>query len=266
MMEFICQKRAKKQLELLSDSDRHSILIEGPVGCGKTYLGKMYANMMKVEDIVSVAPSVGDVKTSLDACLAAEYPIALIVENLDVGVNAASYAMLKFLEEPKSNVYLVVTCRNLNKVPDTIISRSAVVSVSPPVHTDVEKYAEEKDKSKYRTLTEVYRYREVWEVVASFQDVDTVFSMTQQQLDYFEEINKLSKFKDSVANIVWSLGHYSDNTETPIDFVIRYIMRITRGDSHMRRACVDCLNDLAASRLASHAVLSRFVLEGKYGG
>lgn len=258
-MNFLCQKEPLIELDTLRLSDRHSILIEGPSGCGKTYLAMQYAKMLKIEDFQIVSPKVDDIKSSIDTCLSLSTPIVLCIENLDTGVPAASYALLKFLEEPLPNVYIIVTCRNLQQVPDTIVSRSAVVVTGPPVDVDLSTYALSVNKNKFDEL----HFTPIWSCVRTFKDVDTVLNLNPEQVTYFHELPAMCKFNDSVSNIVWKLGHYSDNTECPVELVVRCIMNIV-GTEHAKRAGISCLNDLATRRIASHAVLAKFAFELKY--
>ncbi len=259
-MNFKCQVDSIDQLTSLAAADRHSILIDGPKGCGKTYLSKLYASKVGAYDYVSVDPNVQAIKDTLDSCFNLDQKIVVCIENLDSGMLSASYTLLKFLEEPRSNVYIVVTCRNIRKVPDTIISRSACVSVSPPILSDIDDYSRVKDDIKYTRLSK----KDIWRCVRTFGDVDLVYSMSPEQLDYYSYLDPKTIFKDSIANITWMLGHYKDNSETPLEFVIRYILCSTQ-DMYVRKICAQCVSDLLSARIAKHAVLAKFAFEGKYG-
>lgn len=258
-MNFLCQREATRHLLDLASADRHSILIDGVSGSGKTYLAMQYANMLNIADLQSVEPKVSNIKEAIDACLQLTNPIVLVIENLDTGVPAASYALLKFLEEPLPNVYIVVTCRSIKRVPETIISRSTVVSVAPPINSDVSGYAISKNKDKYMELSNQL----IWKCVRSFKDADEVMNMSDSQLSYFTDLQDVIKFQDTVSNIIWKLSHYNDNSESPIELVIRYIMELLK-TVHIQKAGVECLDDLASRRIASHAVLAKFVFEAKY--
>lgn len=259
-MNLKFQESAIHELELLANSDRHSVLIEGPVGCGKSFLAKQYGKLLNVVDFASVTPTVQGIRDALNASYNLTSPVVFCIENLDTGVLGASYTLLKFLEEPTQNVYIVVTCRNRFNVPDTIISRSTCVTVASPIDRDVNDYAELKDIVKYRQLSE----HAVWKGVKTLNDVEEVFRLTPQQLTYFQNLTTTLHFKDTVANIIWQLGHFEDNTETNLQFVLNYIIAITKSDS-VRTHAIECVKDLLKSRIASHAVLAKFVFECKYG-
>ena len=258
-MNFICQKSALDDLQSLASSDRHSVLIEGPEGSGKSYLAKQYAKMVKVGDYQEISPKVDVIKESIDSCLKINTPVVMCIENLDCGVPAASYALLKFLEEPLPNVYIVVTCRNIKHVPDTIISRSAVIVTSPPVDSDVVQYSKLKNFDRYQQLCNT----KLWRCVRTFKDAETVLNMTDDNISYFSSLDDVSKFQDSVSNIIWKISHYPDNTETPVELVIRYFMEIMN-TTHIKKAGIDCIRDLTQGRIGSHAVLAKFVFEAKY--
>lgn len=258
-MNFLCQQDAMSDLSTLSDNDRHSILICGAAGCGKTYLAHQYAKLLNIEDFQVIQPTVQVIKDTIDTCHNLDHPIVLCIENLDTGVPAASYTLLKFLEEPTHNVYIVVTCRNVNNLPDTILSRSVCVVSSPPVDADLVEYARSKNASRYAEL----KNYTIWKCVRTFNDVDTVLNLNQTQVEYFNSLSNVLSFNDSVSNLMWKLGHYQDNTETPIELVIRYLIETSDSDT-IRKAGITCISELASARIASHAVIAKFLFECKY--
>ena len=258
-MNFVSQVSAIEQLDTLSKSRRQSILIEGVKGCGKSYLARMYATMLGVEEFVLVSPKVAELRETIDQSISSEADVVVCIENLDCGVVGASYTLLKFLEEPAPNIFVVITCRNMNLLPDTIMSRSAVVSVSHPLPQDIDQYAKSKDSTKYASLSS----QPIWKCVRSYSDADIVLGLTPSNLSYFSGLNEVAQFNDSVSNIVWKLGHYEDNTETPVELVIRYIMDLVKKPTVVT-AGVECITDLASSRFAQHAVLSKFAFTAKY--
>ena len=262
-MEFKNQQVAIQQLHDLADADRHSILIEGIEGSGKSYLAKEYAKILNIVDMISIQPNVNEVRDAIDACYTVTNNVLICIENLDTGLPSASYTLLKFLEEPMSNVYIVVTCRNINRVPDTIVSRSAVVSLAVPIDQDIALYAEKRDSMQYSKLSQ-YKF---WDCVRSFKDVDTLMSMSNEQKDYFlKELPEVFRFKDPESTISWKLTKYPDNTETPLSFVVRYIMATYSQNRYITKACIECLSELDRSRVAPHASISKLIFECMYGG
>ena len=57
-MIYKAQESAAKELRNLADSGRQSILIEGPPGCGKTYLSQQFANLAGIDEYHTVSPKV----------------------------------------------------------------------------------------------------------------------------------------------------------------------------------------------------------------
>ena len=258
-MELRCQKEALTQLRDLSLTRRQSILIEGSKGSGKSYCARQYSSMISANDFIEVAPKVSDVREALDACINIETPIVILVENLDLGVPGASYTLLKSLEEPQPNVYIVITCRNMHRVPDTILSRSAIVSINPPTRVDIDTYAELKDAAQ----TKLCRQHLIWQAVCTLSDVDAALSLNIDQIMFYDGVDDFCKFKDSISTLVWNIGHYKDNKEANVEFIIRLMMRKIN-TPFATKCCIDALIELNQNRIASHAVLSALMFNLKY--
>lgn len=253
------QKEPIEQLKTLAASNRQSIIIEGPSGSGKTYLSQQYANMLGIDDFSIIEPKVASIREALDACLNLDNKLILEIENLDTGVPAASYTLLKSLEEPLPNVYIIITCRNLQGVPDTIISRSAVVTVGPPTLRDIDAYGKEKDTLKFNNVAS----RLAWQCVRSFSDADAVLDMTIDEIQYYESLAEICKFQDSVSNIIWKISHYNSGKECNLELAIRSIIELMK-NPFITTCGIDCIRDLTKSRIAQHAVLAKFVFNAKY--
>lgn len=253
------QQEALTELYTLARANRQSVLITGPSGCGKSYLTQQYANMLKIEDFASVDPKVSEIRAALDSSINLTNPIMFEIKNLDLGVPAASYTLLKSLEEPAPNVYFVITCRNADRVPDTIISRSAVVNVNPPTMQDIDTYGQETNKLKFLNVSS----RLVWQCVRSFTDADAVLEMNPDEINYYESLSEVCKFKDSVSNIVWKLGHYDSTKECNLELAIRSIIELMH-NPFITKCGIDCIRDLESGRIAQHAVLAKFVFNAKF--
>lgn len=258
-MQANSQAETIKELKSLAQSNRQSVLIAGPAGSGKSYLSKMYANFLQVDDFVSIDPKVSDIREAIDSCTAIENRIVLEIKNLDLGVPAASYTLLKSLEEPLPHVYIVITCRNQENVPDTIISRSAVVHLGPPTNGDIDAYGRDKDALKFNNVAS----RLVWQCARSFSDADAILEMTPDEIDYYESLSEVCKFKDTVSNIIWKIGHYDSNKECNIELAIRSIVELMH-NPFITRCGIDCIRDLNKARIAQHAVLAKFVFNAKF--
>ncbi len=258
-MIFNCQKEPIEELQKLADAKRQSIIIEGASGSGKTYLSHQYANMLQIDDYSSVLPKVADIRDALDSMTELATPVVLCVENLDTGVAAASYTLLKTLEEPQPNLYLVITVRNIKMVPDTIISRSAVISTSVPRLEDIDEFGKFTNLPRY----EVIKDRLAWRCARSFSDASQVLAMTNDQINYYESLSQVCQFKDNVSNIIWTLGHYQDNQPCNVELAIRAVMELMH-NNFITKCGIDCIRELSANRIAQHAVLAKFVFNAKY--
>lgn len=256
-IDFQCQSSALQQLQQLSSQDKHSLLIEGSQGCGKTYLARQFARLIGCEDFQVIVPKVQDIRSAVEECYRVSSPIVLCFENLDLGVTSASYTLLKFLEEPLPHVYIVVSCRSKEHVPDTIVSRSVVVTVAPATASDLQKYAEGKSFETYFK----FKTFDIWKSVRSFIDVDTLFSLSQEQIDYIQTMPQILKSNDSVSNLLWKFQKFPSGDPTPLELVIRYILYTEPKYWFIGHTC---LQELAAGQIAAHAVIAKFLLDAKY--
>jgi hypothetical protein len=253
------QKSALEELAQFAENNVHTIIIEGPEGCGKTYLAKQYAKMLDVSDFISIEPKVSDIRHAVDSCIETKSPMILCIENLDLGVASAAYTLLKFLEEPIPTAYIVVTCRNIMNVPDTIISRCAVTTVTTPIVSDILSYAEQLNSDKYLAM----KGSRLWDCARTFKDANTILNLTSGQQEYFKSLASMLSFSDSISNMMWKLGHYPDKSETPIDLVLRYIISIAKSE-RIKRIAIECLSNLSTTKIATHAILAKFLFESKY--
>ena len=258
-MNMICQKEAVSELDTLSKTRRQSVIIEGPQGCGKTYLAHKYADLLNVKEFHTIDPSVSTIRDTINECMMLNLEVVLCIENLDTGVVSASYTLLKFFEEPIPNIFIVITCRNLKRIPDTIISRGVCITTCPPIRSDIEQYAMITDTHMYQKR----KFSKLFDCVNSLQDVDMFFKLTDDQITYIENLKSLINSNKPVSDMVWALGHFQDNQATPIELVIRYLMECVN-TSHMKQCALECLEDLTSGRIAVHSVLTRFVFDIKY--
>lgn len=256
-MELSGQKSAVEALEMFSKNNIHSIILSGIVGSGKTYLAKQYANMLDISDFNLIKPSVSNARDIVENSINLENQIVFCIENLDTGVLSTSYALLKFLEEPRSNIYIIITCRNINAVPDTIISRSSHVVVAPPLMSDIDKYAENKDPTKFNRI----RSKPLWKCIKNLNDVDKLYNLSDEQFNYIDNINNIINLNNPISTSVWSLGHFDDGTETPLDLIIN---RIILDNLEYRKFGIRCIDAIERGRISSYAILSNFMFDIKY--
>lgn len=257
MLSLKNQQSAYMTLQDFAKGDKHSVIIEGPKQCGKTQMAREYASMLKVSDFQIVKPTVNELREVIDSCSQIENNIVLCIENLDDGVVAASYTMLKFLEEPRSNTYIVITCSSCYRLPDTIVSRSHVATINPPTIDDIHSVA------NYRGIDLNSLSEKLRACCKNFADIDIVRKLDREKVDYLEALAADSTWRDSVSNIVWKLGHWADNSEAPLTFVIHYLMNNMKSTTVYQAGC-KCLQDLDDNTLGTHLTLSKFAYECKY--
>lgn len=260
-MFFSNEISAQKRLEEISLNKRHSILISGPPGCGKSFLAKYYASILNIEDFQVVNPTVSDIKECVDSCISSSNNKVICIENLDTGVAGASYTLLKFLEEPPESAYIVITASNLFYILDTIISRSFVLDVSYPSRSDLIGYAKMKYMHNWDRIRT--RFMDVFDCALTFKDVDVILSLSVDNLNYIQSLRNSIDNKTAITTAAWNLLHFPDNSETPIELILNYILRQSRS-SHVRQAIIDCQIDLQESRIAKNAVISKLLMELKY--
>lgn len=260
MIDFVAQRGAVNSLKEFASKDKHSLVVEGPKGCGKSYLAKQYAHMLGFADVVSVAPKVSDVKSAFESFSKVDNKVLLIIENLDSGVASCAYVLLKYMEEPSDNLYVVVTCRSKKDVPDTILSRSMTVSVRPATEKDVSLYASKVHPDEYARVCRT----KLWKCVRNFSDADEVCSLSQSHVEYFSKWSTLKPFNDSVSSISWKLSHYDDGTEANPELVVKYVMESNKLSSHVVNCCRRCLDDLADRKVARYLTLTKLAFDLKY--
>lgn len=260
MLTFSCQQHAVSNLRMYASQDKHSLVIEGTQSCGKTYLAKQYARMLSIPDVVSVNAKVNDIKDAFASFSRVSNNVVIVIENLDSGVPACSYVLLKFMEEPSSNLYIVVTCESMRNIPDTIVSRSMTVTVQPATYDDLQLYAQNSYMDKYSQI----KRTKLWKCAKSFSDVDTICNLSSEQYEYVSKWSSLKMFSGSVNNISWKLGHYPDSSEVKSNIIVKYVMECNKENMHVVNSCISCLDALASRKIASYLVLSKLAFDLKY--
>lgn len=256
-MHLTNQKIPLESLSKYAESKKQVLILSGSSGVGKTYLAKEYRKMLDIPDFDVVDPKVDDIRQMMCESAQLESPMVVCIENLDLGVPAASYTLLKFLEEPRANVYIVITCRNLNRVPDTIISRAPVVSIPNITEADIESYAATLDSTKVES---VKTDKTLWRCIKNFQDLDTLTAMPPQNLAYFKSLLDINA-KQSVSAITWKMQKFPDGSQVPLEIAVRYMMY---SNSSWTTYCLAALNDLALGRIGGSAILSKLIFDLKY--
>lgn len=257
-MDFQCQEHSIKNLKNVCEANRHSIIISGCGGCGKTQLVREWAKMLNITDVAVVNPSVNELRTVIDTLLDNRAPAVMCIENLDEGVVQAAYPLLKFLEECPEYLYVAVTCNNIRSIPDTILSRCILIDVAMPTSSDLEQFATSINFENFHLVED----KKIWKCAKSFNDVKLILGFDSNKLAYFESLSNMIQFKDTVSNIAWKLQHYPDNSEAPVVIVIRYLMQLLQ--PNQIKPCLECLDDLQFARISTNAIISKLIFELKY--
>ena len=259
-MNFTCQQVSYNLLKEFADKDKHSLVIEGPIGSGKTHLAKQYAEYVGSRDVIQVDPKVSEVKQAFEDFSKVQNKVVIVVENLDIGVKSSSYVLLKYMEEPSSNLYVVVTCRSKQNIPETILSRSMTVTLQMPTMSDINLFASTCYNEQYKANSK----RQIWRCVKTFSDVDELCNLSDKQLDYISSWDNLKMFSGPVNSISWKLSHYEDGSEAPCNLIVRYIMMLNNDNKHIVECCKNCLDQLNLKRVASYLTLTKLVFDLKY--
>ena len=259
LLEF--QQDALSYLKSLADNDIHSVCISGISGSGKTYLAHEFAKMKHIDTFQIVSHKVDDLKSALYASYSSEDRQVVCIENLDSGTSAASQVILKYLEEPKSNVYVIVTCCNAAKLPSTIRSRSVSVGLKPPAEQDLWKYAESivsnRSVSSYLKNSDSGLFTSICK---SLDAVKLLNSMKLEDLQHYESFTSREFWNKTPDQIIWSLGHFADGSAIDLSISLRLLYKAFDYD----RSVLDAMLDLESGKLSSTAVLGNLVLKLKF--
>ncbi len=171
LADFVGNSGVKQRINDMAMSGRlpHAIIIEGPTGSGRRTLAEIIAR---------IAACTGEHKPcgSCSACRAAESPDITVVEPIKSNITVdqiravrsdayimpnqsakrvfiipdaaqmntqAQNALLKVLEEPPASAMFVLTCEYTRQLLGTVVSRSAVLTLSPPEHGEAVKFITE---------------------------------------------------------------------------------------------------------------------------
>lgn len=256
-MELAFQQDVLKTLSTVVGKDIHSLLISGIRGTGKTYLAKKYAEMLGVETFHIIESKVSEIRSAVEDSYKIQVPQVICIENLDEGTFSASYALLKYLEEPAPYVYIVVTCVNTLRLPSTILSRTFQICLNAPSMQDIEKYGRAINESKF----EVIKHSLLFRSCKSLYDIEYVLNLTPDKIAYYEKFGTdTSIWKNSTDQIIWSLTHFEDNSKLDTKFVFNILLK-SYDTALIKEKSLEALLALESKKISEHATVSKFVLE-----
>ena len=254
------QESAIKELQAYANSRSQAIIISGSRGCGKTWLAKKYAEMLRIGSFSSVDVSVKSIREVIQELSTSGTESVVCIENLDCGVADAANSLLKFVEEPPNGVFIVITCRDSAKVPDTIHSRCHRVFVPRMDRYDIEQYAKQQGEVRLRSIKDI---RYMWDAVESTRDIDYLYSIGMDKITELGSLPQYITSNATVSNISWKLQRFSDGSKINVSFLIRMIMHYAQSND-LRLLCIRCLEDLDSSAMPEHIILIKFIVDLKY--
>lgn len=245
-------------LKKYAERRQQNIIISGNEGCGKTHLARQYSVYLGIRDFIIVKPTVDELTSTMEALIGSQNDVCLCIENLDTAVIGASYSILKFLEEPPKNVFIVITCRNINRIPYTILSRCPLIDVHNPTKDDIMHYCSRTDIDAYNRI----KNHLIYNCIKTFSDANIVLGMDADKLQYFEKLPEIMKCNDTVSNISYKLSHYPDKSKSDICIVLRYIMW-TSDDKTIWKYVIGCTDDIRLGRVADWCAVAVFAMRVK---
>lgn len=118
---MIGQQKVLSKLNSLIDNHNlsHTILFEGPWGCGKHTLSKEIATKLNLDyyDITSTISL-----ELLTQIVLTPLPALYFIDGNEITIKQQN-AVLKFLEEPNVNFYIVVACESTSTLLPTVVNR-----------------------------------------------------------------------------------------------------------------------------------------------
>jgi len=161
--EVLGQEHIVKVLEgaLANDRVSHAYLFYGSRGTGKTTVARIFARELGVtpNDIYEIDAAsnrgIDDVRELREAVntLPLESPYKVyIIDEVHMLTKEAFNALLKTLEEPPKHVIFILATTELEKLPETVVSRCQTFTFQKPSHDILKKLTLETAKKEGLTL------------------------------------------------------------------------------------------------------------------
>lgn len=260
-MMYSNEEKAYSKLEILSNSNCHSIIIDGFDGVGKTYMAFEYARLCGIQDMYSIDCTMLEIKEALDICMNSTNRVLLCIENIDTGVDAILSTVLKYLEEPSKTLYIVITCRNISLIPDTVRSRCQIISLGLPSESDLTSYiTNEYNQLVFSKITQ----STLFQCCKSYSDIDIICKLSLTQRQYFSKIPEILSTGSSVSTMAWKMSHFEDKTSIPTRFLFQYLLSVYKYDITLTKYILNCLSDLYILKSTEQTVIKKFCFLVKY--
>lgn len=114
----------------LNKSVPRYIIIEGAEGSGRLTLAKVVIKMLNATGII-VGNGINDVREMIDNCYQNVSKTVYIFRDCDDMSIPAKNSLLKVVEEPPNNCYIIMTVRDINNMLDTLKSRASYIKMEP---------------------------------------------------------------------------------------------------------------------------------------
>ena len=255
IMKLEYQSKSLDYLKKLADNNVHSLLISGICGSGKTYLASKFATFLNTYNFTVVKPTSENLRSMISDSYKSDETQVICLENLDRSIELSSQTILKFLEEPRSNIYIVVTAINPSKLASTILSRVNQIYIDKPSASDVWEYAKKTIRST--SLLNHFSEDTLYLYFRSPGEVDLLNSISLDEIRYYEEITTSKFLSNSIDFLIWNLGHFKNNKETNLNLVFRYLYVNTK----YKKEALESMLSLESGRVSKHAVLGNFAIK-----
>lgn len=123
MLIYECQKKLKNKIDEYDVSNfPHTVLLFGEYGCGKHTFANYISNKL-ITELFDISNSI-TLDTIDDILTSAERKSYLI--DIDELTEKQQNMILKFIEEPLDNIYIILICSNIFNLLDTVKNRCII--------------------------------------------------------------------------------------------------------------------------------------------
>lgn len=224
------------------------ILLEGEEGCGKKTLCKEISKLTGY-DIVFFDNKIDDIRECIELAYTQKSPIIYVLRNADSMSLAAKNSILKLVEEPPLNAYIIMLIENCDNTLKTILSRAFLIKMEPYTVNQLQQYL----NAKQTALTDDEQQRVI--------NICTTPGMINKLL----EINtiELLDFCDSVIN---NLGKVSVSNALKIPKKIKLTESGEGWDINLFLNCLAYSNRINANKdnIKRNSLFGQFIAVAKH--